>query len=416
MAELRFSPHPGGPSWPTASLTPPHYAYATLVSSPSFVIGAQLLAHSLRVHRCAFPLLCLCPSTLPPTSLHSLSTSGLHPVLVPPLPTPFATPPHVPSWSSPALTKLRLFALTPYHRLLYLDADTLVTAHLDPLLHTPTPFAAAPDLFPPTRFNAGVLLLQPSLTTYAQLIRRLEATPSYDGGDTGFLNAVWDRWWEGAEGQVRLSFGYNAQRAMEWWTRKGGGGYWDAIGPVSVVHYSSAPKVWEARRGGRLEQAWWALHDQWQEARKRSPPPNALPIIDFAHPQLPPSAFASPIPFPSSMRSVPFDAAMGQRTLRSHLWSSSDTHCLTLLSRRYSLQAQLLNDEGEVSRHQSSATLIPRRIHQVWLGSEVPKESTSGGRRGSGCTPRGCTRCTRHYVGSLTRARRRTRCTRACSR
>ena len=222
--------------WPSISSSPPHFAYVTLVTSDDFVVGAQLLSYSLRQHHNSFPLLCLVVPSLSPSSLLSLSTTGLYPVLVHPLPSPF--PSHVPSWSSPGLTKLRLWLLTHYHRVLYIDSDCLVTGHLDPLLSLPTSFAAAPDLFPPTRFNAGVLLVQPSLSTYARLIRRLEFGGSYDGGDTGLLNEEWADWWEGGK-ETRLSFAYNAQRTMEWWTRKAGRGYWDAIGPTFIVHYSS---------------------------------------------------------------------------------------------------------------------------------------------------------------------------------
>lgn len=43
---------------------------------------------------------------------------------------------------------------------MYLDADTVVVSNIDELLTLPLPahppFAAAPDVFPPDRFNAGL--------------------------------------------------------------------------------------------------------------------------------------------------------------------------------------------------------------------------------------------------------------------
>jgi hypothetical protein len=42
--------------------------------------------------------------------------------------------------------------------------------------------------------------------------------PSYDGGDTGFLNGYFPKWFlEGPDS--RLPFGYNALRTMHWMTR-----------------------------------------------------------------------------------------------------------------------------------------------------------------------------------------------------
>jgi glycogenin glucosyltransferase len=49
-----------------------------------------------------------------------------------------------------------------YERVVYLDADTLVLDSIDDLFEreigdAPGSFAAAPDVFPPDRFNAGMI-------------------------------------------------------------------------------------------------------------------------------------------------------------------------------------------------------------------------------------------------------------------
>ena len=48
-----------------------------------------------------------------------------------------------------------------------------------------TDFAASPDIFPPDRFNAGVLVITPSESSFQSLLSAIPTTPSYDGGDTG---------------------------------------------------------------------------------------------------------------------------------------------------------------------------------------------------------------------------------------
>ena len=343
-----------------------------MVTSDDFVIGAQVLSYSLRRQSCSFPLLCLVTPNLSPRSLSLLSGSGLTPVLVPPLPAPF--PSHVAAWSAVGLTKLRIWSLTAYTRVLYIDADCIALRPLDWLLALPLDFAAAPDIFPPDRFNAGVLLVQPSLQVFASLLSSLPVLPSYDGGDTGFLNAAFPDWFGRAEG--RLPFSCNAQRVMEWWTRRQPA-YWDSgIGDVQLLHLCSSPKVWQARKGGRLERLWWSLHDDWrreeeEEERKEGEETAALPLVDLTACQLPVSAYTpTPLSFPSSLLSVSFRSSLGKRPLRFNVWSQHDDRWLSTLEQRYDRQAQALN--AAVSSSPLSAPSIPHIIHQIWLGSAVP--------------------------------------------
>lgn len=91
----------------------------------------------------------------------------------------------VAAWNQSGYTKLNLWRLTDYSKLVYVDADCLVIERsvcrivrvhdifewphlavldsMDELFQRETDFAAAPDVFPPDRFNAGVMVLRPSL-------------------------------------------------------------------------------------------------------------------------------------------------------------------------------------------------------------------------------------------------------------
>ena len=88
------------------------------------------------------------------------------------------------------LTKLHLWNLTEFERVLYLDADTLVLSNLDHLFSLPDSidFAASPELGFPDCFNSGVMLLKPSSTTFAELQKLAGEIESFDGGDQGLLN------------------------------------------------------------------------------------------------------------------------------------------------------------------------------------------------------------------------------------
>lgn len=53
-------------------------------------------------------------------------------------------------------TKLQIWNLVQFQKVVFIDADTLVVQNVDDLFNHPS-IAAAPDVFPPDKFNAGVL-------------------------------------------------------------------------------------------------------------------------------------------------------------------------------------------------------------------------------------------------------------------
>ena len=66
--------------------------------------------------------------------------------------------------------------------------------------------AAAPDVFPPDHFNAGVLIIRPSMLTFRDMLKKINQLSAYDGGDTGFLNSYFPNWFESG---LRLPYTYN---------------------------------------------------------------------------------------------------------------------------------------------------------------------------------------------------------------
>ncbi len=147
-----------------------------------------------------------------------------------------------------------------FSRIVYIDADALVLSNVDDLFDRPH-MSAAPDVFPPDKFNAGVLVVHPNASEFGQLLGQASSTPSHDGGDTGFLNAVFPDWYTWPQ-EHRLPFGDNAQRILHWFTASKAPGYWASVQPLRIVHYSSSPKPWDSRgakRQGELEHLWWTL-------------------------------------------------------------------------------------------------------------------------------------------------------------
>ena len=194
--------------------------------------------------------------------------------------------------------------------ILYIDADCLVVKDISNLLHIDIGevskehglLAAAPDIFPPDKFNAGVMVIRPSKLVFDDMMNNLPSTPSnsgsnqnccdtYDGGDTGFLNAYYSTWFSEMPSYSRLSFGYNAQRFMHHCTYEKQPKYWnDGIDDLRIIHFSSSPKPWETGSDTKqsndesndaskllgenekltIQQSSGALEKLWQAAYKQS--------------------------------------------------------------------------------------------------------------------------------------------------
>jgi len=205
---------------------------------------------------------------------------------------------HVESWGNQGtLTKLHIFRLEQYSTLVYIDADCLVLKDVSHLLDLGKATAkdallgAASDIFPPDKFNAGVLVLRPSKAIFEDMMAQSLLLTTYDGGDTGFLNAFFSDWFTNMPQTARLKFGYNAQRFLHHCTYDKQPNYWDlGVCPdLHILHFSSSPKPWDIKppiltsssaqghldeadvqavekvsKTSELEQLWWKWYQQSQ--------------------------------------------------------------------------------------------------------------------------------------------------------
>lgn len=236
-------------------------AFVTMIADDSYFPGVQALSKSLKATNTQFPLFvlvgpyvsCAVTSRLRPLCNGFVEGQHIEPT------DEFRTNA---SWAKSEFLKLNIWNMTIFDQVVYLDADTLVLECIDELFEIDVPFAAAPDIFPPDKFNAGVLVIKPNSTVFGDMLTKIGSLPSYDGGDTGFLNSYFPNWFQ-MPSSSRLHFGYNAQRTLYWYTHEKCPGYWDSIQPLKVVHYSSQPKPWEKDLGhkcfGDLEWMWWRM-------------------------------------------------------------------------------------------------------------------------------------------------------------
>jgi lipopolysaccharide biosynthesis glycosyltransferase len=104
---------------------------------------------------------------------------------------------------STVLTKLHIFRLTQYSKIIFLDADVLPVRPMSHLFSIEHEFSAVPDVGWPDIFNSGVLVISPGKDKFDELMQLQKTKGSWDGGDQGLLNE-----WRGSDWN-RLSFVYN---------------------------------------------------------------------------------------------------------------------------------------------------------------------------------------------------------------
>ncbi|VDO62775.1 unnamed protein product [Heligmosomoides polygyrus] len=183
-------------------------------------------------------------------------------------------------------TRIKLWAMTEYDAILYLDLDVLPVRDLTPCFLCGS-FCA---IFRHSdKFNSGVLVLKPNLTVglltsssiffsfhryllkvYEDLLAKAPILPTYDGGDQGFLNSYFDQLkftptfdhtnpdhQKYPADQRMLSSEFNYDIGMYYLN---GGKF---LVEPAVIHYTMGPtKPW----------LWWTyplfdLNEQWSKAR-----------------------------------------------------------------------------------------------------------------------------------------------------
>ncbi|KAK9467220.1 Glycogenin-1 [Lipomyces arxii] len=238
-------------------------AYFTLLLSDSYLPGCLALVEALRGTGTTKPVVVLALDQLAPESLAALESAFDSVVPVSVINNP--APRNLISLGRPDLalsfTKLALWSMTEYDRIVYLDADVLPLTNLDNLFSVPGVLAAAPDAGWPDIFNSGVMVLTPSKADFDGLYATAESTESFDGGDQGLLNTYFaDKW-------TRLSFMYNV-------TPSAGYQYMPAYvhfaSQIKAVHFTGLPKPWQLNRPSGptstgqyddLLTKWWAAYD-----------------------------------------------------------------------------------------------------------------------------------------------------------
>lgn len=167
-----------------------------------------------------------------------------------------------------AYTKINLWNLTQFSKIVYIDADIVAYRAPDELFKIDAPFSAAPDIGWPDIFNTGVMVLKPDPTEYEQLRAKAEDGESFDGADQGLLNMHFGTNFN------RISFTYNVTPSAHYQYIPA---YKHFQSSINMVHFIGAQKPWfqgrpdgtsninespEASPHEKMIHTWWNIYDK----------------------------------------------------------------------------------------------------------------------------------------------------------
>ncbi|KAG7596358.1 Glycosyl transferase family 8 [Arabidopsis suecica] len=172
-----------------SSFTAQRVAYVTLLhSSEVYVCGAIALAQSIRQSGSTKDMILLHDDSITNISLIGLSLAGWKLRRVERIRSPFSKKRSYNEWN---YSKLRVWQVTDYDKLVFIDADFIIVKNIDYLFSYPQLSAAGNNK---VLFNSGVMVLEPSACLFEDLMLKSFKIGSYNGGDQGFLNEYFV-WW-----------------------------------------------------------------------------------------------------------------------------------------------------------------------------------------------------------------------------
>ncbi|XP_024392627.1 uncharacterized protein [Physcomitrium patens] len=164
-------------------------AYATILHSGSdYVCGAIATAHSIRKSGSTRDLVILVDSSISPEQRQALQEAGWK---VRDLERVYKSYTVEGKQYERDFSRFRLWQLTEYNKVIYVEADVLVLRNLDHLFTMPEISASGSTK---TLFNSGVMVIEPSSCTFQLFVDEMEKSESEIGGDWDFFNRIFP-WW-----------------------------------------------------------------------------------------------------------------------------------------------------------------------------------------------------------------------------
>nr|GMD89001.1 UDP-glucuronate:xylan alpha-glucuronosyltransferase 2-like isoform X1 [Ipomoea batatas] len=250
-------------------------AYVTVLhSTDAYVCGAITLAQSLLRTGTKRDLILLLDKSISPNKRQALINAGWKLRFIKRIRNPKA---EKGTYNEYNYSKFRLWQLTEYDKIIFIDADIIVQRNIDILFHFPQMSASGND---GSIFNSGVMVIEPSNCTFRMFMQRRKEIVSYNGGDQGFLNEVFV-WWHRLPRRVNFLKNFWSNSSVEAGVKNQ---LFGSDPPqLYAIHYLGL-KPWLCYRdydcnwdiedqrvyaSDVAHRTWWRLHDSMDESLQR---------------------------------------------------------------------------------------------------------------------------------------------------
>ena len=228
-------------------------AYISGITNDAFVAGVLVMFRSLQKYSRIkdIEFLCLVTETVSKKSREKLINIGVSTIDVESIRNQDDD-----RWST-TFTKIKIFDLTGYEKLVWIDADMMVCRCLDELFNHPhmscvrSRKAYDADNTAELRypFNSGLMVIVPNHNEYIEICSMIECVVQeyrkerLPVGDQNVLNAYYSDWYDNSE--RRLEDGYNVfWGSVEDYLNRGYSIFSDSGIPIYVLHYTGTHKPW----------------------------------------------------------------------------------------------------------------------------------------------------------------------------
>jgi len=174
-------------------------AFATFLANDSFFPGVLALYQSLRESgNVNFPFVVLTDEAVSNETLAMLSKLPIQIKTVKKIKPPITLENDFRNYKC-MFTKLRIFEMDEFQKIVYLDSDMIVCHRIEELFDRPHMSAVVAGSILPCNYswmdlNAGLLVVEPDLKLFRDMYRSLYVLPTKDGSDQGFLHSFYPQW------------------------------------------------------------------------------------------------------------------------------------------------------------------------------------------------------------------------------
>jgi glycogenin glucosyltransferase len=231
-------------------------SFVTLITSDDYLPGILVLLHSLRQHCSGKSAHVLVTKTVSKHIITAVRKVADRVTMVPPIANPTDVH-HKHRWAT-TYSKIHVFGLVEYDKVVFIDCDALVLRNITDLFDLdPLSGVNAGGLLPQnknwTDLNTGLFVANPSRDIYNDMLRHIgklelltsggtQSRPKY-GSDQDFINRYFDGWQYKLH--LHIDHGFNMLHYfLDEYNQHFGYSFEHGPRQISVLHFASSKKPW----------------------------------------------------------------------------------------------------------------------------------------------------------------------------